>query len=350
VFWPGELVLLPPESFLAKPSLWLRALSRHRGTISAAPNFAYGLCLKRVRDPELAGVDLSHWSYALNGAEPISPVVMERFVERFGPHGFREEALMPVYGLSEASLAVTFTAARGAKPRLAIDPEALALRGDVVEGKRALVSVGGPVPGCEVEVRGENGAVQPERKVGRIFARGPSVMKEYFGDPEATARALREGWLDTGDLGFVDRGQLYICGRSKDLVIIRGANHAPQEFEECLEGIPGLRAGCAVAVGHLAPDTQQEVLVVIAETSDAAPADLAAQISAAIVARTSVRPYAVELVAPGTLPRTSSGKLRRSEALRQYEAGELEPPRAVNLLSLGSEFARSALAHARRRL
>jgi acyl-CoA synthetase (AMP-forming)/AMP-acid ligase II len=350
MFWPGELVLLPPEAFLARPALWLRALSRHRGTISAAPNFAYGLCLKRVRDAELAGLDLSAWRYALDGAEAISHDVMERFVERFGPRGFRREALMPVYGLSEASLAVTFTSPRGAKPHLAVDAQLLATRGEIAAGKRALVSVGAPVPGCEVEVRGEDGAVRPERRVGRIFTRGPSVMREYFGQREATARVLRGGWLDTGDLGFVDQGQLYVCGRAKDVVIVRGANHDPQEFEECLDGIPGVRAGCAVAVGHLAPDTQEEVLVVIAETSADAPADLATRISAAIVARTSIRPHAVELVSPGTLPRTSSGKLRRGEALRQYAAGELHAPRRVHLLSLGAELARSAAAHARRKL
>ena len=350
VFWPGELVLLPPEAFLARPALWLRALSRHRGTISAAPNFAYGLCLKRVRDEELAGLDLSDWTYALDGAEPISHEIMERFVERMGRCGFRREALMPVYGLSEASLAVTFTSSRGEKPHLAVDAQALANRGEVLEGRRALVSVGTPVPGCEVEVRGEDGAIRPERKVGRVYARGPSVMQRYFGNPDATARALRDGWLDTGDLGFVDRGQLYVCGRSKDVVIIRGANHDPQEFEECLADVAGVRTGCAVAVGHVAPSTQEEVLIVIAEAADDAGADVATEIASAIVARTSIRPHAVELVAPGTLPRTSSGKLRRGEALRQYLTGELRAPHAVNLLTLGAELARSAVAHARRSL
>ncbi len=347
---PGDLVLLPPEAFLAKPAIWLRALSRHRATISPAPNFAYGLCLKRVRDEELEGVDLSQWSYALNGAEPISAEVMDRFCDRFGRFGFRREALMPVYGLSEAALAVSFTSAQGAKSVCRVDPQALAASGSVQPGSRALVSVGRPVPGCELEVRGDQGAVMAQRQVGHVFARGPFVMKEYFGNPDATARAMRGGWLDTGDLGFVDGGELYLCGRTKDLVIIRGANHAPQEFEECLESVQGVRTGCAIAVGFIAPDTHDEALLILAEHADAPPDDLVQQVSAAIVARTGIRPHTVKVLAPGTLPRTSSGKLRRAEALRAYLEGTLAAPRSVNLLFVGGEMAKSALAHARRKL
>jgi acyl-CoA synthetase (AMP-forming)/AMP-acid ligase II len=350
LYSPGDLVLLPPEAFLARPALWLRALSRHRATISPAPNFAYGLCLKRVRDDELEGVDLSAWTYALNGAEPVSHEIMERFCERFARHGFRREALMPVYGLSEAALALTFTPAEGEKRVCRVDAKALALDGDVRPGERALVSVGVPVPGCEIEIRGEDGALAAERRVGAIFARADFVMKEYFGNPAATERALRDGWLDTGDLGFVDAGELYVCGRAKDVVIIRGANHAPQEFEECLESLAGVRAGCAVALGFVPDDTHAESLLILAESADDPPADLAQQIASAIAARSGIRPHTVVVLAPGTLPRTSSGKLRRGEALRRFLAGELRAPGAVNLLSVGAEMARSALAHARRKL
>ena len=350
LYVPGDLVLLPPEAFLAKPSIWLRAISRHRATISPAPNFAYGLCLKRVRDEDLEGLDLSTWTYALNGAEPVSHEVMTRFCDRFGRFGFRREALMPVYGLSEAALAVTFTSGTGDKPVLHVDPAAIAAQGDVLPGARPLVSVGHPVPGCDIEVRADDGTVVAERHVGHVFARGPFVMKEYFGNPEATARALRGGWLDTGDLGFVDAGELYVCGRTKDLVIIRGANHAPQVFEECLESLAGVRTGCAVAVGFIAPDTHDEALLILAERADDPPSDLAHQISSAIVSRTGIRPHTVMVLAPGTLPRTSSGKLRRAEALRLFLAQQLVAPRPVNLLSVGGEMAKSALAHARRKL
>jgi fatty-acyl-CoA synthase len=350
LYSPGDLVLLPPEAFLARPALWLRALSRHRATISPAPNFAYGLCLKRVRDDELEDVDLSAWTYALNGAEPVSHEIMERFCERFAPYGLRREALMPVYGLSEAALALTFTPADGAKSVRHVDAQALAVSGDVRPGTRALVTVGVPVPGSEIEIRNDDGSLASERRVGAIFARASFVMKEYFGNPEATSRAFREGWLDTGDLGFVDAGELYVCGRSKDLVIIRGANHTPQEFEECLESLAGVRTGCAVALGFVPDDTHDESLLILAESADDPPPDLAARIGSAIAARTGIRPHTVVVLAPGTLPRTSSGKLRRGEALRLFLAGELDAPKSVNLLSVGAEMAKSALAHARRRL
>lgn len=349
VTFPGSLVLLAPEAFLARPALWLRALSRHRGTVSPAPNFAYGLCLKRVRDDDLAGVDLSRWRCALNGAEPVSADVMAGFVERFSPYGFRREALMPVYGLSEASLAVTFTAPEGEKRVMGVDAEALAATGRAVAGARRLVSVGTPVPGAEVEVRAEDGSPSGEREVGRVWVRAPFVMTGYFGQPEATARVVRRGWLDTGDIGLVDGGELFVCGRAKDLVIIRGANHAPQEFEECLAPVDGVRTGCAVALGFTPPGADGERLLLLVETATPSD-DLARRVTDAVAARTGVVPHTIALIAPGTLPRTSSGKLRRAEALRQFLAGALRPPRSVGPLSVAVEVARSAVGYARTRV
>ena len=316
---PGPLTLLPPEVFLARPALWLRAISRKRATLSVAPNFAYGLCARRIRDEELEGVDLSSWRFALNGAEPVAPGVLRRFADRFARFGFDEKALMPVYGLSEASLAVTFTPPRRG-PRT------------IQSGRRELASVGAPLPGVDVDLRD-----------GRIFVRGPSVMREYFGNPEATRDTLKDGWLDTGDLGFVEDGELFVSGRAKDVIIVAGRNHAPQEFEDALDGLPGVRPGCAVAVGR--PGDEGEELVLLVEQSD----DLAADaVSARVVERTGIRPNAVQLLAPGTLPRTSSGKLRRAEALRQLMADELKPPDKVTLLHLAKEAARSMLARPRR--
>ncbi|MGZ6142242.1 MAG: AMP-binding protein, partial [Myxococcales bacterium] len=308
------LTLIPPEAFLARPALWQRAISRKRATISVAPNFAYGLCARRIRDEELAGVDLSSWRFALNGAEPVAPAVLRRFAERFARFGFDEKALMPVYGLSEASLAVTFTPS-GRGPR-------------TLQKERELASVGAPLPGIDVDVR-----------EGRVFVRGPSVMREYFGNPAATRAALFEGWLDTGDLGFVEGGELFVTGRAKDVVIVAGANHAPQEFEDALDGLDGVRPGCAVAVAR--PSDEGEELVLLVEASGPVPAEA---ISARVVERTGIRPHAVHLLAPGTLPRTSSGKLRRGEALRQLLQGELRPPDKVTLLHLAKEAARSMLA------
>jgi acyl-CoA synthetase (AMP-forming)/AMP-acid ligase II len=347
-YWPGELVLIPPEVFLARPALWLRALSRHRGTISPAPNFAYGLCLKRVSDDELDGVDLSSWTYALNGAEPVSHALAEKFSARFARYGFRAEAMLPVYGLSEASLAVTFPKPRATLKVTRADEATLASKREVVPGERTFVSVGSPVPGCEVELRDEAGALAGAHQVGRVFVRGASVMRGYFGLVEATNAALSDGWLDTGDLGFIEDGELHLCGRAKDLVIIRGANHPPQAFEECIEGLTGVRAGCAAAVGFIPAGEHEEALLMLVETQAPVPPSLAELISSAIVARTGIKPHTVRLLEPGTLPRTSSGKLRRAEAGRRFTAGELSAPAKVNALSVGTEMARSAVAHAKR--
>ncbi|AKJ07691.1 acyl-CoA synthetase (AMP-forming)/AMP-acid ligase II [Archangium gephyra] len=349
VYYPGGMVLIPPEVFLARPALWLRALSRHRGFVSPAPNFAYGLCLKRVKDADLEGVDLSGWTHALNGAEPVSVETLRLFSERFSRWGFQAGSLRPVYGLSEASLAVTFPPAGRGPRALGVDARVLATERRVVEGAREVVSVGRPVPGFEVQVRDELGHVLEERRVGRVFARGPSVMAGYVGHPEATARALdAEGWLDTGDLGFEADGELFLTGRAKDLVIIRGANHAPQEFEECLEAVEGLRTGCAVALGFTPEGENDEALLVLAEHAPGAgAAGLEERIREAVLAGTGVKAHTVRVLEPGTLPRTSSGKLRRSEALRRYLAGELTAPRKVGTVGLVVEMAKSALAFAR---
>jgi acyl-CoA synthetase (AMP-forming)/AMP-acid ligase II len=318
VYRPGPLTLIPPEVFLARPAIWLRAIARKRATISVAPNFAYGLCVRRVRDSEMEGVDLSSWRFALNGAEPVAPAVLRRFSERFAPNGFDGRAMMPVYGLSEASLAVSFTPT-GRGPRTWI------------AGGRELASVGAPLPGIDIDVRG-----------GRVFVRGPSVMQGYFGNPDATREALIDGWLDTGDLGFVDGGELFVSGRAKDLVILRGVNHAPQEFEDALDGVDGVRPGCTAAVG--VPTAEGEELVLLVETDGDADAEW---IRGRVIERTGIRPSEVHLLPPGTLPRTSSGKLRRSEALRQLLAGELRSPDPVTLLHLAKETARSLLARMR---
>ncbi len=348
--YPGPLVLIPPEHFLARPALWLRALARHRGTISAAPSFAYAYAAQRVRDEDLEGLDLSPWRIALDGAEPVAAEALRRFAARFARFGFDARALMPVYGLSEAALAVTFTPRRGSWRSRRLDPVALALRGEVEEGRREVVSVGVPIPGVEVEVRGASGEVLPERRLGRVFVRGASVMRGYLGQPEATARALRGGWLDTGDLGFVEGGELYVHGRAKDVVILRGANHAPDELEAPLQAVAGIRPGCAVAVGFQPGDAGEELLL-LAERTGRPAEDATVEEAArrAVLERTGVRPHTVVLLPPGTLPRTSSGKMRRGEALRRYLAGELAPPRQVTALAVAREMARSAFAYARAR-
>ena len=297
LYHPGPLALLPPETFLARPALWLRAIAHTRATLTVAPNFAFGL---------------------------------------FARFGFDRRALMPVYGLSEASLAVTFSPP-GRGPRT------------VRRAGRELASVGAPVAGVEVSIRGEDGRELPDGAIGAIHVRGPSVMRGYFQDVDATAQALRDGWLDTGDLGFVEAGELIVSGRAKEVVVLRGANHAPQEFEDALDGLAGARPGCAVAVGLVPDGADGEELALLVEVErDGALTEDA--VRARVVERTGIRPHTVKLLQPGTIPRTSSGKLRRAEALRQLLGGELRPPRNVTLLRMAREAALSAVALARLRL
>jgi acyl-CoA synthetase (AMP-forming)/AMP-acid ligase II len=290
----------------------------------------------------------------------VSGQVMRRFAERFARCGFRGEALLPVYGLSEAALAVTFSPARHSPRSMIVDGPGLAnglvrplAERTAAPTAREIVSVGKPIPGVEVELRDEAGAVLAEKEIGHIFVKSPALMQGYFGEPEATAAVLNEGWLDTGDLGFVNAGELFIAGRAKDLVIIRGANHPPQEFEDCLTGIEGLRPGCAVALGFIPPESasenEGEELLILAERSEneRSTEALTASIRDVILDRTGIQAHTIQLLLPGTLPRTSSGKMRRREALRRFLANELEPPKPVNAFRLIGEMAASTLALAR---
>jgi acyl-CoA synthetase (AMP-forming)/AMP-acid ligase II len=197
-----------------------------------------------------------------------------------------------------------------------------------------------------VRIVGPDAPEVPDGTVGRIELRGPSVMAGYLDQPAATARAVREGWLDTGDLGAVVGGELYVCGREKEIVILRGANHAPQQFEDALSGLPGVREGCAVAAGFVPEDGDGEELLLLVEQTGPVDAD---SVRSRVLERTGIRPHTVALLGPGTLPRTSSGKLRRGEALRQWRTGTLRPPRKVTVLHLAREAAGSLAAFARLR-
>ncbi|HET7296086.1 MAG TPA: AMP-binding protein, partial [Gemmatimonadales bacterium] len=340
---PASLTLIPPELFVARPVVWLRALSRTRAPVSAAPNFAYALCAERVRDEEMEGVDLSSWRFALNGAELVSAATLRTFAARFARWGLRPEALTPVYGLAEATLAVTFSDWRGPFRSARFDRDALA-DGRVVpaEGGVELVSVGRPLPGVDVAA--------PCGVVGPIRVQGPSIMAGYLHQPERTAAAIVDGWLDTGDLGFRHEGELYVCGRAKDIVILRGKNYAPREIEQALDAVPGVQAGCAAAVSHRAEDRQEEQLMVFVEARNPAEPDLAMRCRDAVLGGTGLDPALVVVLAGGALPRTSSGKIRRGETLRRWLEGTLAPPEKVAPWMLAGEMAERALAHYRRAL
>ena len=296
------------------------------------------------------GVDLTHWRAALNGAEPIESDGIQRFTERFARWGFKATAMTPVYGLAEAGLGVTFTDLDDLPRFTEFSREGLWNGGTAHLGPgRRIASVGRQLPGVEVAIFDDQEQQVPDGQVGRIWVKGPSITKGYWESPELTANMIHGDWLDTGDLGFFHEGELYIAGRAKDLIIIRGRNYAPQEMEELLLDVEGVRKGCAVAVSTMI-ETEGEQLIILAEKdprSKRPEADVIAEIGHRILTGLSLKPRDVELLDPGTLPRTSSGKLRRSEALRQFLAGELVPPEKVNALKLLFEVGKSQLAWAK---
>ena len=327
------IAIQSPLAFLTRPERWLWSIHARRATLSGAPNFAYELCVRKVPDSALQGLDLSSWRCALNGAEPVNPDTLERFARRFAPCGFRREALMPVYGLAENSVALCFPPV-GRGPvvrRLAREPFERDGRAEpaAADDKGALrfVSVGRPVPGHEVRIVDEAAADLPDGSVGRLVFRGPSMTPGYYRQPEATAAVmLPGGWMDSGDLAFRAEGEVHITGRRKDLIIKAGRNLVPQEIEELAASVDGIRKGCVAAFGVDRGDLGTESLVVVAETR----AEGAAQrerIEAAVVDRVAgalgVPPDVVALVPPGSVPKTSSGKIRRAAARELYTSGSL---------------------------
>ena len=359
---PSRLTLIPPELFLARPALWLRAVSQERAHVCAAPSFAYALCNERITDADMEGCDLSSWKMALNGAEPIHARAARAFAARFARWGLPASAMTPVYGLSEAALAVCFgdLQAPFRSPRFdrakllegravpAPDPAAREQAPDPATLDPAppdpatieLVSVGPPLPRFQVEIRDRGGQPLPEGWIGRIYASGPSIMSGYFGRAD---QPIQGGWLDTGDLGFLHAGELYITGRARDLIILRGRNHPPQEIEQALDSVDGVRTGCAAAVAQITPEGER--LLVFAEIRADRPG-LEDDCRRAVRAATGLDPDQLLLLAPGTLPRTSSGKIRRAETLRLHQLGRLLPPAEVNTLHVAKLLAQSVAGKA----
>jgi acyl-CoA synthetase (AMP-forming)/AMP-acid ligase II len=328
IYMQVPLIIMSADTFITQPRLWLRAISRHGGTITMAPNFAYELCLRRIPDAELETLRLHTLRHALNGAEPVSASMMEAFSARFARCGLKQQGvLQPVYGLAEATLTVSYPPTpRAPVHSLRVDDSALAQAGCIVPGKRKLASCGGAMPGVSIQIRDEAGTELPDRRVGRIFVKTSSPMQGYFNNPEATAQALFGEWLYTGDLGFIADGELYICGRVKDLVIIRGANHPAELFEESLHRVAGVRPGWAVAAGFIPPNSESEELLILAErNSDSSAEDalVEKEIRKVLLDATGVRAHTIVMLPKGTLRRTSSGKIRRQDALQRFLSGEL---------------------------
>ena len=361
------LTLMPPTAFLARPERWLWAIHERRATLSAAPNFAYELCARRIPDEKLEGLDLSSWRVALNGAEPVSSGTLERFARRFSAHGFHPEAMTPVYGLAECSVGLAFPPiGRGPRvDRIAREPfqrEGLARK--AAAGDAAvleLVSAGRELPEHEIRIVNDAGSDVGERVVGRLAFRGPSMTSGYYRNPEATATmTLPGGWLDSGDLAYRADGEIHICGRRKDLIIKAGRNLVPQEIEEAAATVEGVRRGCVVAFGVENATIGTEALVIVAETRATDPLErerIGSAVTERVAAAVEVPPDEVVLVAPGAVLKTSSGKLRRAATKEQFVLGALGGAQRTTLgqkarllLAAAGELARPWLRGARRAL
>ena len=326
------ITVLSPLDFLVRPERWLWALSDSGGTLCPAPNFAFELCVRKISDDAMEGVDLSRWRVAINAGEPVLAATLERFSERFRPWGFDRRSFMPFYGLAESSVALTYPPFWRGPVVDRIERAAFESRGQAVpSGHTAsrdvldFVGNGLALPGHEVRVVGEGGEELPERVRGRIVFRGPSRTDGYYRNPDATAEVLdAEGWLDSGDLGYVADGELYVTGRQKDCIIKGGHNIIPQDVEMAAWEAEGVRKGCVAAFGSADPVTGTERLVVVAETRVTDPARrerIRAAVTESVASMVGIPPDDVVTVHPGFVPKTSSGKIQRLETRRLYETG-----------------------------
>ncbi|MEL7061398.1 MAG: AMP-binding protein, partial [Acidobacteriota bacterium] len=267
IYCGHELVLMPPALFLARPRVWLDQLSRRGEVFAPAPNFGYQLCLERLDAEAREGLALGGWRAAMTGAEMVRPDTVRAMVEAFGPHGFRADAFRPCFGLAEATLAVTFDlVGRGLRTR------PLPTGGDV-DGVSSSVDaeiacLGAPVVDTEVAIVAPDGGRLEDGAIGEVLVRGPGVFTGYWGDPEATAESLRDGWLVTGDLGFVDSGELYLTGRSKDVLILRGHNLMPHEIEWQAEAVTGGGGALRSGAFSVTRDARGELAVLVVETQE----------------------------------------------------------------------------------
>ena len=325
---------LKTEDFARRPLAWLDMISRNPGkSLSYSPTFGYDICSRRMSSQTRAEdrFDLSRWRIAGNGADMIRPDVMQVFVDCFAAAGFHASAFCPSYGLAEATLAVSLMPpGEGIRLEL-VEEKELSGREDDPDADRprryrAVVNCGRPVRGMEIEVRDGNGAPLPDRGIGKVWVRGTSVMVGYFRDEEATDACLQDGWLDTGDMGYLSNGYIFIVGRAKDMIIINGRNHWPQDIEWAVEQLPGFKSGDIAAFAITGPSGEETPAVLVhCRVSDPHERGrLRDDIRERVRAITGISPV-VELIPPRTLPRTSSGKLSRVKARTLYLSGEIQP-------------------------
>lgn len=320
------------EDFARRPLAWLDIISRADGTvISYSPTFGYDICARRISSQTHVAdrFKFDHWRLAGNGADMIRPDVMQAFVDAFGDAGFKASTFLPSYGLAEATLAVSIMPpGEGINVELVEESELTGMAGtaDRPTRYRAIVNCGKAVKDMTIEVREDDGTVLPDRVIGKVWCTGPSLMLGYFRDEDSTTACMKDGWLDTGDMGYLSDGYIFIVGRAKDMIIINGKNHWPQDIEWAVEQLPGFKAGdiAAFSITTLGGEEAPAVLVQCRTSDEAERAKLREQIKDKVRSVTGMN-CVVELVPPRTLPRTSSGKLSRAKARNLYLSGEIQP-------------------------
>jgi fatty-acyl-CoA synthase len=326
-----ELVLAGPQDFMTAPGRWLEWMSHYRGTATAGPNFSYALAARALR--RASGLDLSSWRIALNGAEPVDPGTIEAFCAAAEPQGFRAEAAFPAFGMAEVAIAGTFPEPGSG---LQVDPvdrrllETERYAAPVLNGRPGrplarLARLGRPVPGLEIRICDpQTGVRLDDREVGELQIRGTSVTPGYYNQPGATADAFTDGWLRTGDLAYLAEGELVVCGRLKDVIIVGGRNVFPEDVERAVATVEGIRTGNVIAFG-VEGRKGREAVVVVAETREDDHSPIRQAVAVRVLEAVGVPAEEVVLVPPGTLPKTSSGKLQRSLCRARYLDAELNP-------------------------
>jgi fatty-acyl-CoA synthase len=365
----NTITFLPPLLFLKRPARWLETISRHRASISFGPNFAYALCVKRIKESEVAGLDLSGWRIAGCGAEPIRAENLRAFADKFAPAGFSDKAFVCCYGMAESTLAISFSTFGTGVRTDVVDGEALWSKGRAepsepsdrgLDTATSIVQCGAAFDGHDIQVfaPGDETSEHPlgEREVGELRLRGPSLTSGYFNEPELTRDAFAGGWLKTGDLGYLAEGKVHICGRSKDVIIVNGRNYYPQDLEWEASRVEGVRRGNVIAFGTMKPNHDRERVIICFETALSAEPEravLKGEVRRVVQQALGLTVDDVLPLAEGALPKTSSGKLQRVKARELYEMGALigrTAARESDPVSVAKELAKSQIGYFRHAL